>query len=227
MFLLPIAFILSSMIQNGIADAKLPSNIPQRLYCFGCLATIKETTKLVNKRRITKDNRASKIQDILETICEANRFVAYEYSPPKTVKACQLLLERHEEEIESALIREQKDLSEYVCRTLSGACNEIDTKEEKKPSKHADIDLKENASVQIDPSTGKMTPKEKKKSGKTISKKSGKKNKKKTTKKSKKDVEKGALHHLNVDINDPASMERVMAQIKKLSTSDQEKKDEL
>jgi len=41
-------------------------------------------------------------------------------------------------------------------------------------------------------------------------------------------VEKGALHHLNVDINDPKSMERVMEQIKKLSVEDpNSKKDEL
>ena len=118
-----------------------------------------ETQKLLNKRRITKDNRASKIQDILESICEANRFVAYEYSPPKSVKACKLLLERHEDEIETSLIKEQKDLSDYVCNTLSGACKGIDTKEEKKPSNHADIDLKENASVQIDPASGKMIQK--------------------------------------------------------------------
>ena len=41
--------------------------------------------------------------------------------------------------------------------------------------------------------------------------------------------EKGSLHHLNVDINDPSSMERVMEQIKKLSAqgkdSDAGKKD--
>ena len=41
--------------------------------------------------------------------------------------------------------------------------------------------------------------------------------------------EKGSLHHLNVDINDPSSMEKVMEQIKKLSAqgkdSDAGKKD--
>lgn len=43
--------------------------------------------------------------------------------------------------------------------------------------------------------------------------------------------DKGALHHLNVDINDLSSMEKVMEQIKKLSLQDNDdekkKKEEL
>lgn len=249
---------LSTVLSSN--DLNLPSNIPQRLYCFGCIATISEIEKLLSKRRVTKSNRASKLEEILSKICEPDKFMSYEYSPPKMTKACKLLIENHEDEVETAFIKnsekDSKKVAEFICGAeVSRACEGIDTTEKKQPSDNADVELKADASgkrksqtITIDPSSGKVKKQEEpQKKAKTMSKTDKKKkvkSKKASTKnvkpkkgstknvKPKKDVEKGSLHHLNVDINDPSSMERIMEQIKKLSEQgdapgDKKKKEEL
>jgi len=117
---------------------------------------------------MTKDNRESKIMEILESICEPSNFVSYEYSPPKTVNACKLLLENHEEDIEKALMKNRNDLDQYICHEVSQACMGIDTTEKRDPSKNADIELqpssdgKTSTTISVDPETGEVKAKKNK-----------------------------------------------------------------
>lgn len=53
-----------------------------------------ELQKMVSKRHLTAGNRESKIMDMIEKICMPQNFVEYDYSPPKSQKACELLLGR-------------------------------------------------------------------------------------------------------------------------------------
>ena len=105
--------------------------------------------------------------EILDNICEPNKFVSYEYSPPKTVNACKLLLENHEEDIEKALMKERSDLDQYICHEVSQARKGIDTSEKRDPSKNADIELKpdgdsaSSTTISINPETGKVESKKK------------------------------------------------------------------
>lgn len=221
------------------AKSKLPSGISQHQYCAGCIATMKELVKRLSKRRLTGANREAKIVELLESICSPPHFVEYDYSPPKTVAACKLLLENHEEDIEISLTKDRKDIEQYICHTLSGACEGVDMDDKKKPKDLADIDLTSNDgnSVKIDPSDPKFTKKGNENNGKTLSKKDKKKTKKpkkkstngKQKQEKKEEKKKGsAFDQLKVDINDPAAMEKVMEQIKTIQKNlGNEKKDEL
>lgn len=124
-----------------------------------------ETEKIITKRRLTKVNRASKIGEILETICDSpNRFASYEYSPPKTVKACKLLMENSEDDIETAFIKNigGDNMVDHVCQQVTGACVGVNTKEKKRPSENADVELNSDGdkmksqTITIDPSSGKV-----------------------------------------------------------------------
>merc|ERR1712080_274703 len=99
--------------------------------------------------------RSVAVVEAMEKICSPANFREYQYSPPKTVKACEILLEEYDDEIEAALMKNKGDVVTSVCNEMSGACQgvEIDSKD----AKFSDIDLtKEGGTVQIDPSSGKV-----------------------------------------------------------------------
>ena len=56
------------------------------------LPSLTELTTKVQKRMRGSDSREAAVMDELEDICTAQNFVTYEYSPPRTVKACKLLV---------------------------------------------------------------------------------------------------------------------------------------
>ena len=129
--------------------------------------------------------------------------------------------ERHEEEIETALAKKSNDLEKEICFGISKACVNVDRS--KKPSNHGDVDLTMNGKggkveKVFDPNTGKAT-KSKEGSGKgaeTLSKKdrTGKKVKKEGKLKNDKKKDTDALDYFQLDMNDPNSVNKVMAQIK-------------
>lgn len=231
---------------------KLPTGMSQHQYCLGCIATVKELEKAISKRHLTDRNRESKIMEIMENICKPPNFVEYEYSPPKTVKACEYLLENHEEDLESALVKQMKNVENLICYEYSKACEGIDPTKKNKDSKMADIDLSGSdgeevvsKTVKVDPTGGgvildgeEKSAQAKKNEGKTLSKKSKKKtDKKKKAKKSKSDSKKpnsgkpkGAINHINVDINDPDSLAKITQRIQEMTgqpVGENNNKDEL
>jgi hypothetical protein len=233
------------MSTNGAK--KLPSGVSQHQYCHGCIAVVEQLIKKVPAS--LKKGRDLAIVEAMEKICTNANFVTYQYSPPKTVKACNALMEDHEEDIETALRRNVEAIDKLICHEISGACNGVDLSN--KNTKFSDIDLTKDGqedgsgakSVKIDPSSGKVVKEAKAKSeGKTLSK-ADKKKKTKKTKKSKKGdgkkskeaakpkpgTKKGAIHNLNIDINDPSSIQRVMDQINSIKQKhgDDDAKDEL
>jgi len=230
------------------AKLKLPKSVSQHQYCMSCIATVKEIEKKLGKRRMTGGNKEAKIIEVIENICAPPNFVEYDYSPPKTVKACEILLENHEEDLEAAFFKDASDVKKLICYEKSEACRGVDIENKSKPSKLADIDLSgkdASKTVEIDPNNLRSSEKKvktKENEGKTLTKKTKakkekakKETKKKETKK-KSDSKKnggdgmGSLNHINVDINDPDSMQRVMDQIKNLqqeSDDGQKNKEEL
>merc|ERR1719494_963274 len=134
----------------------------------------------------------SKVMSIIEGICAANNFLEYEYSPPKTVRACKALIDDFEEDIEEAFIKDKSDRENLICQEITKACAGVDMSSSKKPKDTADIDLSGEGegdgkvvqkAVKFNPETGKVEPEKKPlKEGKTLSKSNKKKEKKKKTK---------------------------------------------
>jgi len=242
-----ISLLLPLLLVAHVADSSkdLPSGMDQHQYCHGCMATMKELVRKLPQN--LKGSRDLAVIDALEKICIPANFVSYHYSPPKTVKVCKLVLENNEDEIETILKKkEDVDAVTHICTDVTGACVGIDLTKDDKEAKFSDIDLtKGGGSVQIDPSSGNVV-KEDKNDGKTLTKPSKKKKSKKSKRSTKGETEKskktssepakeggqkkGAIHNLNIDINDPDSLKRVMEQINKISgqyNNPDEKKDEL
>lgn len=119
-----------------VTTEKLPSGISERLYCEGCSATVKELMKKINKR--SGDSLEVRVIEALEDICTNPNFRTYDFSPPSTTKACKLLLERHEEEIEVLLQKKDvPDKEKAICYELSKACEGVDRSE--KPKEPMDV----------------------------------------------------------------------------------------
>ena len=75
-------------------------------------------------------------------------------------------MENIEDDIETAFIKnQQKNMVDYICKEISRACEGIDTKEEKQPADHADLDLKDDGdgrksqTITVDPVSGKVEQK--------------------------------------------------------------------
>ena len=107
-----------------------PSGLSQGVYCEGCIATVKELLKKINKK--TGESREVRVIEALEDICNLQNFGSYEYSPPKTGQACKFLIENYDEEIENSLVSESGDFEQRICYELTEACKGVDrTKKEK------------------------------------------------------------------------------------------------
>ena len=162
-------------------------------------------------------------------------------SSPIDRSSCDFSAERHDEAIEVAFVKQHKgDLEDIVCNQISNACTNVDRSE--KPRDSSGLDLSGGAEkvqkeIKIDPQTGqpvleKNTKKSKENEPKTLSKKDkkAKKDKKKTkdkkkvaTKTEKKKAKKeGGANIINVDINDPDSMESILAQIQQATQEHQQ-----
>jgi len=115
----------------------MPSKMPQGMYCEGCIATVTEIAKRVNKPSL--DSREVRVVEAFENICHYSNFDTYAYSPPKTAKACDYLMEHFDEEMEETILKSQdaKDCEEKICYKLTQACEGIDRdSEEHKKTMH-------------------------------------------------------------------------------------------
>ena len=73
-----------------------------------------------------KKGRDLAVVEAMEKICTNANFVTYQYSPPKTVKACNALMEEHEDDIENALRKNVENLDQVICHEISEACKGVD-----------------------------------------------------------------------------------------------------
>eukprot|EP00794_Sanderia_malayensis_P009027 gene9027-9994_t len=230
------------LVFSAVQGENVAPGISENLYCEGCIATVKELIKLTSKK--TNDPKDLVIAEALEKVCKPLHFVSYDYSPPKTVKACNLLLEKHEDDIEAAFVKKaKKELEQEICYKISNACTNVDRSI--KPKDSADIDLTTNGETrkvqkefEFNAQSGTVEAK-----AKTLSKKDKKSKKpkkkpssKKETQKDKKIVKTSKQNDpgvFNVDINDPDALEKVLAQVKEAAANHQkeakhqENKDEL
>ncbi|XP_002735657.1 uncharacterized protein LOC100370109 [Saccoglossus kowalevskii] len=106
----------------------LPEDIDPHMYCTGCVATMKELDKLLSNLHRSSDPYEMHVMNSVDDVCDKDHFKAYEYIPPKMVKACKVLMDNHDEDIEQYLLTHPKyeDLEKHVCYDLSEACSEVD-----------------------------------------------------------------------------------------------------
>lgn len=119
---------LSLIVHVSIADK--PSELSQGVFCEGCVATVKEMLKKLEKK--TGDIREVKVIDAMEDICNLQNFGSYDYSPPKTGKACKYLIENYDEDIENIFVAETEDLEQKICYELTKACVGVDRSKKEK-----------------------------------------------------------------------------------------------
>ena len=148
------------------------------------------------------------------------------------VLMCLLILERHEEEIEGALAKGSKDFENRICYDISRACVDVDRSKKSEEPEEVDVSINGNAKksevvYEMDPKTGKAkkSKDEIQKEPKTLSKKDKKskkvkkgKDKESPDKKKVEDKTKGSVDFMQLDLNDPDSMYKVLAQIKEATT---------
>ena len=141
-------------------------------------------------------------------------------------------IERHEEEIESLLAKNIKDIESHICYDMSKACLNVDRSEKPEAPDGVDVsingDTKRSEIVyEMDPKTGeaKKSKEQVKKEPKTLSKKDRKPKASKKEKNKDKNVDekkKDPVDFFQLDVNDPDSVNKVLAQIKE-ATEDHSK----
>jgi len=66
-----------------------------------------------------------RVMELLDDFCDQDNFKSYEYIPPKMVKACQHLMDEHDEEVERLLIEHytkggaKKVIERRICNKIS------------------------------------------------------------------------------------------------------------
>ena len=120
------------------STAEAKKEVPQVL-CESCRATLTELRTMVDKTA-KKQGRENAVTDAMEAICEdMYNFRTYAYPPPQMQKGCRTIMDRHEEEIETALWRGDENLVEFICGRPKGACHGVDMSEEAVNSKPMEI----------------------------------------------------------------------------------------
>ena len=136
-----------------LSQSDKPSGLSQGVYCEGCIATVKEILKKVNKK--TGESREVRVIEAMEDICNLQNFGSYEYSPPKTGQACKFLIENYDEEIENSLVSESGDFEQKICYELTEACKGVDRTKKEKEELEVNINDKkqklETGSAENDP----------------------------------------------------------------------------
>ena len=103
------------------STAEAKKEVPQVL-CESCRATLTELRTMVDKTA-KKQGRENAVTDAMEAICEdMYNFRTYAYPPPQMQKGCRTIMDRHEEDIETALWRGDENLVEFICGRPKGAC---------------------------------------------------------------------------------------------------------
>ncbi|XP_077980521.1 uncharacterized protein LOC144435777 [Glandiceps talaboti] len=111
----------------------LPEDIDESMYCAGCIATMKELYLMLENLHHSDDPFEMHVINAMDEVCHRDHFKAYDYIPPKMVKACQLLLDEFDEDIEIFLKTHPRieNMEKKFCYEISKACVGVDR--EKKP----------------------------------------------------------------------------------------------
>ena len=127
-----------ALVLTLASTAEAKKEVPQVL-CESCRATLTELRTMVDKTA-KKQGRENAVTDAMEAICEdMYNFRTYAYPPPQMQKGCRTIMDRHEEEIETALWRGDENLVEFICGRPKGACHGVDMSEEAMNSKPMEI----------------------------------------------------------------------------------------
>ena len=137
MFRLVLAALFTiAMALASTAEAK--KEVPQVL-CEACRATLTELRASVGKTA-KKLGRSNAVTEAMEALCEdMYNFRSYAYPPPQMQKGCRTIMDRHEEEIESALWRGDENVVDDICSKPKGACHGVDMSEEAKNAKPMEV----------------------------------------------------------------------------------------
>lgn len=117
-----------------------PNDVDPHLYCAGCQATLKE----ISKKLSGTPAKESHVMEAMENICTPENFVSYEYSPPRSIRACRALMDEHEDAIEKAFTQRKQNMEQYICYEISKACEGVDMSGKTQTS---DIDLTGGAAI--------------------------------------------------------------------------------
>jgi len=200
---LSVCILLSPLLIHLVASSQ-DDGVTNKQKCAGCRATIKEITNRINSILQTtgKSDRSAQIKDVIAHVFKTYPST-FKKKPDnqKAVKSCIAILDEYKEDIVAVFIKDRASKVSLICEEITGVCNGFD-----KDGK------------QIKQTGGTLSKEDKKKKS---SKKAGKKGDKADKQKvaaggTSGGTEKGALHNLNVDINDPDAMARVMEQIKRI-----------
>ena len=127
-----------ALVLTLASTAEAKKEVPQVL-CESCRATLTELRTMVDKTA-KKQGRENAVTDAMEAICEdMYNFRTYAYPPPQMQKGCRTIMDRHEEDIETALWRGDENLVEFICGRPKGACHGVDMSEEAMNSKPMEI----------------------------------------------------------------------------------------
>ena len=137
MFRLVLAALFTiAMVLASTAEAK--KEVPQVL-CEACRATLTELRASVEKTA-KKLGRSNAVTEAMEALCEdMYNFRSYAYPPPQMQKGCRTIMDRHEEEIESALWRGDENVVDDICSKPKGACQGVDMSEEAMNAKPMEV----------------------------------------------------------------------------------------
>ncbi|OWF49579.1 uncharacterized protein LOC110451519 [Mizuhopecten yessoensis] len=79
------------------AHDPLPEDLSEEMYCAGCKATVKELGRALQYH--TSEKMEKRVSDLLGQVCDEERFLSYEYSVKKLVKACEHLVQNHQDDL--------------------------------------------------------------------------------------------------------------------------------
>ena len=100
--------------------------ITPEVVCHACGATIKEIEKVL-KLKAGSRRSESDVMDAVAGICTDKSFKIYDYPPPKMIKACQKLMDDHDEDFESAFMKKPAlstdEIEAIVCKK---PCKNVD-----------------------------------------------------------------------------------------------------
>jgi hypothetical protein len=180
--------VVGQMMMGGAGNKITPE-----IVCHACGAVLKEVEKVL-KLKAGSRRSESDVMDAVAGICVSESFKIYDYPPPKMIKACQKVMDDHDEDVEQAFLRKPKltvaDIEEIVCKK---PCKGVDrtappsTMSSSNSPAQPDVYM-DGVPIQTSTQAAPPSPKKKKKKkkGKGKGKKKGKKKKKKKKKKGKK-----------------------------------------
>lgn len=100
-------------------SASARPELDKGVLCEVCKAVINEASVIVNDKVRKRMGRETAVIDTLDTLCSQGMtiFKTYEFIPPTMRDGCFSLMDRHGDDIESALMAGDKagDACEFIC----------------------------------------------------------------------------------------------------------------